>query len=677
MQPTEEQTNMIRRLQKKGYTPQAIADAMEKKYPMGSTQPVSAQSGLTPSVVGTPQPLNSTEQMLSEARPSTMPGQKATIASSTTSGAAPGRIESAVEKAKEFAKPGFDLGVEGARDAINLVENWDTLSKGERWNALGNSLIKIPTGVTETMFGGAMGAVAGGFNPEIEMAGKGLATVADTVVEDGSEKAKAKLGELATMAVEEWDTLDPDTQLMLRGVLAIVLPKGTKGVMQEGSQIARRAGAEFAEGAIAGGRAGMALGDEAATLGATAIKKEIGVGLKVAGEVKDAARSTLSATVEQITKPRLKGPRNALAESMLNSFVKVDPVKGAENFYKLSKGQTMGGFLLERDIIGTAEQVIQDLSKRFTKVKGSFDEAIGAMDGNYKFPVADEILREMELRFTKTLDKQLPRVQTLIKKYKAEGLTMAENLELKRLYESKVKTGYLKDNVSELVDRATNLDNELRESFVAEAKKSGFANVSDLSREIQLTRAAMDSIESKHIRSLVNNQFGLTDNLLLIGGAINPGALAILGIKKIGSSPSIQAKIVRALVTNDIKIMKEIPNIPKEVISLKNDLKRKKAFEEWLESSGIKAAADGTEQLKLPEGGSIQSKSPVDITEARSQQFKDGTGVFDQGSVIDKATPITTKSSAVNIKDNIPEVSTKNLKKSSFSQGETPSTTKI
>jgi len=393
-------------------------------------------------------------------------------------------------------------------------------------------------------------------------------------------------------------------------------------------------------------------GAGAKEVGAAGIEA-FGPAVKKTGEI---AKSTLTKTVEVITKPRFVATRNKTAESMMNSLVKVDPARGAEHFYKLSKGQTMGNFLLERDIIGTPEQVVEQLGARFSKVKEAFDSTISSIEGKYKFKVADDILEEMAGRFERTLDKKnLKRVKQLRAKYDGEGLTMAENLEMKRLYESKVKTGYLKDNNSELVDRATNLDNELRRDFIDEAEASGFGNASDLSKEIQLTRAAMDSIESKAIRKLVNNQFSLTDNLLLVGGAINPSSLAVLGIKKITGTPAIQAKIIRALVTNDIKIMKEIPGLPLEVISTQNAAKRQILFEKWLEESGLKGVAEGTEPLKLPAGETIQAGPAGDILESRSQQFREGSGVFDnQRSVNESTIPKTSITKNSNIDDSIP-----------------------
>lgn len=305
--------------------------------------------------------------------------------------------------------------------------------------------------------------------------------------------------------------------------------------------------------------------------------------------------------------------RNEVAEGMLNSMVKVDPKRGAENFFKTSgfaggKKQTIGNFLIERDIIGTPEEVIDKLLDRFSKSKKRFDSAISSIEGKYKFPAAKDAIEDLQKRFVKTKDKGLSKINNLAKKYEGEGLTMDEYLDLKRIYEKKVKTGYLKDNNSELIDRANNIDSAIREEFIKEAKKSGFTNIKELSREVQLTKLAMDAIESKQIRRLVNNQFGLTDNLLLIGAAVEPGALALLGLKKISSLPKIQSKIINALVTNSAKIMKDIPLIPKTVISQKNSAKRSQMFQDWLKETGLKKIIAGKEKKMLPVGSFLPLK---------------------------------------------------------------------
>lgn len=371
-------------------------------------------------------------------------------------------------------------------------------------------------------------------------------------------------------------------------------------------------------------------------------------GANKVGEAAKAAGDTISNLGSKII------DKSKLSESMLNSLIKVDPARGAEKFYKLSKGETLAKYLIDRDIIGTPEEVISGLADRFQKSKANYDNAVKQIEGNYRFDAAKTALEEMKTRFENTMDNaNLNTVNNLLRKYDQEGLTMAENLELKRLYENKVKTGYLKDNNSVLVDRATNIDDALRTNFNKAAKESGFTNIEELSRETQLAKSAMDSIQSKAIRRLVNNQYSLTDNLLLVGGAINPAAISALGFKKILSTPSIQARIIKSLASGDLKAMKDVPGVPTSIIQEANAAKRQAAFESWLMNSDLGKVLNNKENLALPEGSSIQTPPPTaeNIRLARAEQYRAGEGIFkDSVQPIDeKAYSIAAKNGGVTI----------------------------
>lgn len=317
---------------------------------------------------------------------------------------------------------------------------------------------------------------------------------------------------------------------------------------------------------------------------------------------------------------------NTKAVDMLNSNIKIDPVKGAKQFYDLSGGQTHGQFLIERGIIGTPEQTIEQLTDRFSQVKNSLDDGISSIEGLYKPASAKNVLDELVGRFTETKSPSLKRMQELQLKLSTEGLTTKEILEIKRIYEQKVKTGYLKDNNSVAIEKATNIDDAIREDLIKIADESGFDNFRDMSKEIQLTKNLLNSIQSKEIKKIINNQFSLTDNLLLIGGAIEPASLGVLGVKKLLGAPSIQAKIINAIATNDLKSIKGLPGVPKEIILMKNAEKRQEAFIKWLEDSGIADVQRGTETKMLPGPTSIQAPAgnPNTVLDNRGEKYKMG-----------------------------------------------------
>lgn len=335
-----------------------------------------------------------------------------------------------------------------------------------------------------------------------------------------------------------------------------------------------------------------------------------------------------------VTTGKAKQFLDTKAVDMLNSNIKIDPVKGAKQFYDLSGGQTHGEFLLERGIVGTPEETVKQLTERFNTVKNNLDSGIASIGGTYKPQSAKKVIDELVARFEKTESPDLAKFKKMQAKFESEGLTTQEILDAKRVYEQKVKTGYLKEQNSVQVEKATNLDNAIREDLVRIAEDSGFENFRDMSKEIQLTKSLLNSVTSKQIKQIINNQFSLTDNMLMIAGAIEPSSLAVLGIKKIGGTPSIQAKIINAIASGDIKSIKGIPAVPDEIIQIKNAEKRSQAFADWLDREGFTAIEQETGMKLLPEPSSIQvpGVSSEDLIDVRGQNLREGTGVFDKGS---------------------------------------------
>lgn len=335
-----------------------------------------------------------------------------------------------------------------------------------------------------------------------------------------------------------------------------------------------------------------------------------------------------------VTTGKAKQFLDTKAVDMLNSNIKIDPVKGAKQFYDLSGGQTHGEFLLERGIVGTPEETVKQLTERFNTVKNNLDSGIASIGGTYKPQSAKKVIDELVARFEKTESPDLAKFKKLQAKFEKEGLTTQEILDAKRTYEQKVKTGYLKENNSVEVEKATNLDNAIREDLIQIAEESGFTNFRDMSKEIQLTKSLLNSVTSKQIKQIINNQFSLTDNMLMIAGAVEPSSLAILGLKKIGGTPSIQAKIINAIASGDIKAIKGIPAVPDEIIQIKNAEKRSQALADWLDREGFTAIEQETGMKLLPEPSSIQvpGVSSEDLIDVRGQNLREGTGVFDKGS---------------------------------------------
>lgn len=111
------------------------------------------------------------------------------------------------------------------------------------------------------------------------------------------------------------------------------------------------------------------------------------------------------------------------------------------------------------------------------------------------------MLGELEKRFTYTKDSaSLAKVQEFKTKLQNGTLSHNDINGTKRLYEQKVKVNYIKDQNSLEVERATNIDNDVRTWQFDEAEKLGFGNLKEINKETQLNRYLADNIGDKIAR---------------------------------------------------------------------------------------------------------------------------------------------------------------------------------
>ncbi len=95
---------------------------------------------------------------------------------------------------------------------------------------------------------------------------------------------------------------------------------------------------------------------------------------------------------------------------------------------------------------------------------------------------------------------------------------MTEINEVKRLYESNVKMGYLKENATRDIDKATNIDSAIRKQQLDIAQKRGLKNLNELNKQTQASKFIVDKLGKKMIGQNGNNALSLTDWILLAGG---------------------------------------------------------------------------------------------------------------------------------------------------------------
>lgn len=129
----------------------------------------------------------------------------------------------------------------------------------------------------------------------------------------------------------------------------------------------------------------------------------------------------------------------------------------------------------------------------FTRSIGKVDEALEAIQGNFRSQQVEDVLNDAIWFASETLDPQLNRLIELSNKHSAEWLTMKEINEVKRRFERNNKFTYLNKWTGEQAKRATNLDSALREWQRSVAEKNWFANLAELNKETQAAKYLLNN----------------------------------------------------------------------------------------------------------------------------------------------------------------------------------------
>lgn len=258
------------------------------------------------------------------------------------------------------------------------------------------------------------------------------------------------------------------------------------------------------------------------------------------------------------------------AQKLIASADKIDPTKTVE-FEKMTTVKP-GQWLQERGIIAAPSEAVPQLVEYWKSSKDAVDTTLAKVNGRFKDKSVKNILDEQVKYFTETGDRAnlnitKKRLQTL----DSEGLTLPEINSVKRLYESTEKLGYAKDLNSVKVARSTNLDSAIRDFLIDTAESRGFKNIRALNKETQAAKFLADEIYRKMQKQEANNVLGLTDQIMAMGGIIDPSMWAALGIKKIllgGTGKAYLAKLLSPEAT------KGIPQPTSKLVELKSKQKQ-------------------------------------------------------------------------------------------------------
>lgn len=235
-------------------------------------------------------------------------------------------------------------------------------------------------------------------------------------------------------------------------------------------------------------------------------------------------------------------------EEIMNRVARLTPTDARK--FETIAGKSHGQYLKETGNFGTPDEIVKKEAEKFVQSLNEADNALASLPGEYKSPsidvAASELVDKAKRVSAPGIDSPiLARATELQQKASTTGLSMSEVNELKRLYERNVKLGYNKLMNADAVERATNIDNALRNWQFKQAKELGFTNLDELNKQTQLSKFMVDKLGNQILGKSGNNAVGLTDWIMISGG--DPTAIGGLIVKKFFSSEKVQSKIAQML----------------------------------------------------------------------------------------------------------------------------------
>lgn len=312
-------------------------------------------------------------------------------------------------------------------------------------------------------------------------------------------------------------------------------------------------------GNVAMGAAGIA--EPLVAPGATrAVSTAIKTGLK---KIEDSSSIVGKSGVTQsgtagITEALTKG---LAPEDIMQRVARVS--KGKQIKFEERAGESIGEYLVSRDIFGTPEQIFDQLFTRMQQSKSRVDRRLAAIDGLYKSTAVKNALTEITAKEAAVgvPGRESQRIATLAKKHKNEGLTLSEVNEVKRILERNVRVDYFKEVNTAGIEKTNRIDSDIRDFIEQKATAKGFNVVAQLNKETSLAKQLADNLSDEYAGSAGNNAVSITDWILLSEGATSPAALAGFVGKKIASSKTMMSATARIMAKNK-GLKKDLPDAP-------------------------------------------------------------------------------------------------------------------
>lgn len=223
---------------------------------------------------------------------------------------------------------------------------------------------------------------------------------------------------------------------------------------------------------------------------------------------------------------------------LLQNQNRIDPSKIVE--FEKRTGKKYGDYMLERGRVGWPEENVGKMTEYINNLKEQKRQAFEKMSGTAQSEAVGTLLTDIVERATQVRDPQAGKFTTMLTKHNEWGISFSELEEAKRRYERNIKTWYYKDNNSVWIQRATNLDTEIREYQQKEAIKQGFTNIKELNKEISNAYFLSNEIMKKQLKMEAKNQVSLTDYLLLGAMPNSVAWFAVLALKMAMKNKSVK-----------------------------------------------------------------------------------------------------------------------------------------
>lgn len=320
----------------------------------------------------------------------------------------------------------------------------------------------------------------------------------------------------------------------------------------------------------------------------------------------------------------LKVETKPVSVSIMNKVARLNP-SDANEFKVLSKGKTVGDYLTETGNFGAPDKIITNEASKFTQSKAMVDAELSKLPGVYKDSSILEALNGLkrtagEVSSGDIMPNYASKIDDFIKKYDSGGLTMDEINQVKRLYEREVKLGYNRlSTPSNIIKKATLVDDSLRNWQIKKASDLGFKNIQDLNKQTQLSKFIINKLGDKVVGQAMLNGIGLTDWIVLGGGS--PQAVASFLTKKFFSSRAVQAKIAELLnIGEPVKGIIQPEVQPTIEANLRRQFPEGNRLELPSPTSNIRSRMPSGEPIKVaPKGSNIEITSGKGITNSSSK----------------------------------------------------------